>query len=490
MAIPPESPSTEDLTYWSALDTADRVRNRQLSAVEVLDAHLNRVDEVNGRLNAITRVNKNARAEAEAVDRSIASGDSPVLAGVPVTIKDNVDVAGESTPNGLPALSRKLAAEDAPLVENLRAAGAVILGRTNTPEFSWRWHTDNPLFGATLNPWDPALTPGGSSGGASAALAAGFGCLAQGNDAGGSVRWPANCTGVSALKPTVGRIPSHNLTAPGERPLGVDFVAAQGPMARSAADVRLMLDVMSMATWRDPGYVPARMLADHQMRAGWCLGAGPDPHPEVLAAVELACAALTDGGWSVEHVDVPDLEASARGWATLINTDFHQTSRATMLEIGSPTIALTLEVFDLTGPAVDLAGMYALLAERATQIRQWERLLTADVDVVVLPVTMEPAWPAGDDATSRERLSAMFAASTPLFAFNFLGLPVAAQPTSVVGGRPNGVQIVSRRFAEYVALDAAAAIENVLGRFIPPRPVHPASVVEVPQAETSLGSLR
>ena len=405
---------SDDLVWWSATETAARVVARTISAVEVIDAHLARVAAVNGQINAITRVNPHARAEAEAVDRAVAQGRELALAGVPVTIKDNVDVAGQTTPNGVPALDSTVASRDAPLVENLRAAGAVILGRTNTPEFSWRWHTDNPLFGPTLNPWDERLTPGGSSGGASAALASGFGCLAQGNDAGGSVRWPANCAGVSALRPTVGRVASNNVTAGGERPLGIELAAVQGPMARSASDCRAMFEVMAAPTWRDPSYVPAPFDRRHEMRVGWHLGAGADPHPDVVAAVETACGALADHGWTVAPVAVPDLEASARDWATLITTDFHVTNRATMLELGSPAIAGMLDVFDQMGPPVDLAGMYAVLARRAAQLRAWQRLLVEDVDVVVLPVAMEPAWGAADDTTSRVRLEAIFAANTPL----------------------------------------------------------------------------
>lgn len=464
MTEPSEIDGREEPIFWSAVEVAAKVRGRELRAAEVVDAHLARIAEVNGRVNAITRLNDQAASEAEAIDRAIGRGLSLPLAGVPVTIKDNVDVAGQSTPNGVPALDGRIATTDAPLVQNLRAAGAIVIGRTNTPEFSWRWHTDNPLFGQTMNPWSADLTPGGSSGGAAAALAAGIGSLAQGNDAGGSLRWPANCTGVSTIRPTVGRIASNNATAPGERPLGIELTAVQGPMARSVADVRLMLDVMAGDSWRDPAWVPARPDSQHQKRVGWCLGAGADPHPEVVAAVELACAALADGGWTVKPVAVPDLDASARDWATLINTDFHVANRSTMIELGSPAIAAMLDVFDLVGPAVDLAGLYELLARRAAQVRQWQRLLTVEVDVVVLPVAMEPAWTAGDDMTSRSRLEEIFAANTPLVAFNFLGLPAAAQPTSLVDGRPNGVQIVSRRFAEGVALDAASAIEAVLGR--------------------------
>ena len=455
----------EPVNRWSAAETAAAVSSGAIGALEVIDRHLDHLATVGQAVNAVTRTNPNARAEAAAVDAAIAAGRSLPLAGVAVTIKDNVDVAGQTTPNGVAALDIEPATSDAPLVEHLRAAGAVILGRTNTPEFSWRWHTDNPLFGATVNPWKSTLTPGGSSGGAAAALAAGIGSLAQGNDAGGSVRWPANCVGVSALRPTIGRIPSHNGTAAGERPLGIELAAVQGPMARSAHDCRLMFEVIAQPTWRDPSYAPASFDRANTRRAGWCWGAGADLHPEVAAAVDAACAALAERGWSVTPVEVPDLEEAARDWATLINTDFHTTNRGAMLELGSPAIAAMLDAFDRAGPAVDLAGLYALLSRRASQLRRWQRLLTDEVDVVVLPVAMEPAWPAADDTTGPSRLDEIFAVNTPLVAFNLLGLPVAAQPTGVDDGRPNGVQIVARRFAEHVALDAAEAIESVLGRF-------------------------
>ncbi|MGI9613694.1 MAG: amidase [Acidimicrobiales bacterium] len=457
----------DDLPFTSATEVVASVLAGRLRAVDVVDAHLERIDAINDEVNAITRVNDGARDEAAAVDRAVAAGETLPLAGVTVTIKDNVDVAGQATPNGLAALANEKADSDAPLVEHLRAAGAVILGRTNTPEFSWRWHTENPHFGATLNPLDATLTPGGSSGGAAAALAAGIGCLAQGNDAGGSIRWPANCTGVSGLRPTIGRIASHNETAPAERPVGIDLAAVQGPLARSVDDLRLMFDTMVAPSWRDPSWVPApgpSSGSGHRRRIGWCLGAGPEPHPEVVAAVEVACEALRSDGWTVEPIEVPDLADAARGWAALINTDFWVTgSRDTMLELGSPMIANMVELFDrLAEPLLESAGLYALLAERTAQVRLWQRLLIETVDAVVMPVSMEPAWPAGDDATSLERLAVIAAANTPLVAMNFLGLPAVAQPTGFTGGRPNGVQVVAARFAEHTALDAAASIERHL----------------------------
>ncbi len=459
----------DELPFATATDVAVAVRSGRLRAVDVIDTHLSRVEAVNDELNAITRINDAARHEAAAVDRAIAAGEDLPLAGVPVTIKDNVDVAGQATPNGLAALADATAPSDAPVVEHLRATGAVLLGRTNTPEFSWRWHTDNPLFGATRNPWDPDLTPGGSSGGAAAALAAGLGCLALGNDAGGSIRWPANCTGVSGLRPTIGRIPSHNATAPGERPVGIDLAAVQGPIARSVADLRLGLGAMARPSWRDPAWVPAQLTGSHRRRAGWCPGLG-EAHPEVAAAVAAAVGALGAEGWEVQEVDVPDLAAAARGWATLINTDFWVTgSRATMLDLGSEAIARMLALFDsLAAPALEVEDLYAVLADRASHLRRWQRLLTEDVDALVLPVAMEPAWPAADDLASVDRLAEIAAANAPLVAMNFLGLPAIAQPTGVTGRRPNGVQIVARRFAEHIALDAAESLERQLGTPIVP----------------------
>jgi amidase len=226
-----------------------------------------------------------------------------------------------------------------------------------------------------------------------------------------------------------------------------------------------MFEVMAGPSWRDPAWVPAPLDGTHQRRVGWCTGAGADPHPEVMTAVEVACGALRDDGWTVEPVEVPDLTAAARGWAALLNADFHATgSRELMIELGSPPIAAMLNLFDsLAGPVGGMADLYAVLADRAAQLRRWQHLLTNEVDAVVMPVAMEPAWPAGDDATTFDRLLAIGAANTPLVAMNFLGLPALAQPTGVTGRRPSGVQIVAARFAEHVALDAAESIERQVG---------------------------
>jgi len=203
---------------WSALETAAAIRAGAISAVEVIDVHIGRMRAVNPKLNAVVvDLSEEALKAAKAADKARAKGaELGLLHGVPITIKENVDYEGRPNPNGVPAQMNIIAPSDAPVVRNLRKAGAIVLGLTNTPEFSFRGFTDNPLHGLTLNPWDPDITCGGSSVGAGAAVAAGIGTIAHGNDIGGSLRWPAHCNGVATIKPTQGRIPAYNQSAAAE----------------------------------------------------------------------------------------------------------------------------------------------------------------------------------------------------------------------------------------------------------------------------------
>ena len=200
---------------WSAVDTAAAIRNGAISAVETVEAHLERMRAVNPRLNAVVvDLSEEALKAAHAADKQRARGGAlGLLHGVPITIKENVDYEGRPNFNGVPANKDLVAPSDSPVVRNLKKAGAIVIGLTNTPEFSFRGFTDNPLHGLTLNPWDPNITCGGSSGGAGSAVAAGIGTIAHGNDIGGSLRWPAHCNGVATIKPTQGRIPAFNGSA-------------------------------------------------------------------------------------------------------------------------------------------------------------------------------------------------------------------------------------------------------------------------------------
>src|SRR5690349_14419444 len=256
-ARPPRGP----VWQWSALQTAAAIRSGAISSVEVVEAHIARMREVNPKLNAVVvDLSEDALKAAKAADNRTRKTEPGALHGVPITIKENVDYEGRPNPNGVATQMNIIAPSDAPVVRNFKKAGAIVIGLTNTPEFSFRGFTENPLHGLTLNPWDPEITCGGSSGGAGAAVAAGIGTIAHGNDIGGSLRWPAHCNGIATIKPTQGRIPSYSESAAAERPMLASLMSSQGPLARSAADVRLGLEVMSARAPRDPGWVPAPLI--------------------------------------------------------------------------------------------------------------------------------------------------------------------------------------------------------------------------------------
>ena len=252
--------TSTDTRLWAldAHDTATLIRLGRISAVEATRAALDRLHAVNPQINAITlALDDEALRTAQACDAARARGEAlGILHGVPVTTKCNVDQAGLPTDNGAPAFKDLIAKEDSPVVANLKRAGAVIIGRTNTPAFSMRGHTDNALHGATFNPWDRRATPGGSSGGAGAATASGIGAIGHGNDIGGSIRWPAYCNGVYGLRPSYGRVSRINGSAPPGRPMSSQLMAVDGPLARSVRDIRLGLQAMAARDPRDNRWTP------------------------------------------------------------------------------------------------------------------------------------------------------------------------------------------------------------------------------------------
>ena len=250
---------SERLWQKGAVEIAAGIREKRFSCSDVMASVVERIRGLNPKLNAIViDLADQALQEAAAADRALTQLSEPgPLFGVPVTIKVNIDQEGQATTNGLPALAHLIAPADSPVVRNLRRAGAIIVGRTNTPEVSMRATTVNPLHGRTWNPWHPDVSPGGSSGGAGAAAAAGFGCIHHGNDIGGSLRYPAFANGVATIKPTSGRVPAFNPSASSERGLLSQHTSVQGAIARSVADVRLATRVMAARDARDPLWAPA-----------------------------------------------------------------------------------------------------------------------------------------------------------------------------------------------------------------------------------------
>src|SRR5690348_11426013 len=297
----------QDLWRLPAADLAVLVRSKKITAKDAANAALARLDAVNPKINAVVDHRPDdVLKQADEIDAAIARGDDPgPLAGVPVTVKVNIDQQGFASTNGLKLQRNAIAPANSPVVDNFRKAGAVILGRTNCPAFSYRWFTTNLIHGDTKNPRDGGITPGGSSGGAGAAVAAGIGHIAHGTDIAGSIRYPAYACGVHGLRPTLGRVAAFNPGLP-ERGIGAQIEAVSGPLARTIKDLRISLAAMSARDPRDPWWMPAPLEGPAMpKRAALCLNPdGLDPVPEVKAALTDAAERLRRAGWTVE--DIPD----------------------------------------------------------------------------------------------------------------------------------------------------------------------------------------
>src|SRR5580692_5132533 len=308
---------TQMIELWRlpATDLARLIRTREISARQATQAALDRLDAVNPQINAIVAHSpEQVLEQADRLDCRLARGEDPgPLAGVPVTVKINTDMVGFPTTNGTRLQQDWIAKVNSPAVENLVRAGAVLLGRSNAPTFALRWFTSNVLNGATRNPRNPALTPGGSTGGGAAAVTAGIGHLAVGTDIGGSLRYPAYACGVHGLRPTLGRVPAYNASSP-ERAIGAQMMSSTGLIARTIEDLRIGLAAMSTPDLRDPWWVPAPLEGTAMsLRAAMCVHpAGMAVAKEVEAAVRDGGRRLADAGWQVEEIDdIPPLSDSA-----------------------------------------------------------------------------------------------------------------------------------------------------------------------------------
>jgi amidase len=456
-----------DIWKWSAAETAAAIRAGRASSAEVMAAHVARLHAANPALNAVVvDLSAQAMEAARAADRAQASGaELGTLHGVPVTIKINVDVEGQANSNGVPGLANVIAPGDAPVVANLRKAGAIVLGMTNTPEFSLRGFTDNPLHGQTLNPWDPAITCGGSSGGAGASVAAGIGAIAHGNDIGGSLRTPASCCGVSTIKPTLGRVPAFNPSAPTERPPMAQLMSVQGPLCREVADVRLALEVMCRRDMRDPWWVPAPLAGPAVPRrvAKAKIPGDMATDPEVMARIDDAAGYLADAGYEVAEVEVPDITATFKLWVDLIATEITTLQLEQMRTLGSAPFIGALEGILQIADILDLAGYMQAVAFRARILREWLAFLET-WPVVLAPVSVKPTWAFDADLKGHAAVRTLFENDLRFnAAISVLGLPVATTPAGFANGAPIGVQLIASRYREDVCLDAAAAIEARVG---------------------------
>ncbi len=453
-----------ELWRLGALELAEMIRDRQVSAREAVRSCLDRADAVNPKLNAVVDLMaEEALAAADDADRAQASGGTTgPLHGVPVTVKVNVDTKGRANTNGVVALQNNIATEDSPVVANLRAAGAIVIGRTNTPAFSMRWFTENDLYGRTLNPWSRDHTPGGSSGGASAAVAAGIGPIGHGNDLGGSIRYPAYCTGLYGLRPSFGRVPAFAPSAATERPISAQWMSAQGPLTRNVADMELALRVMSVGDYRDVWWVPAPLdwpAPEQPVRVAMTLSSGGAPlQPAVAEAIRTAANWLSDAGYEIEEVDPPAMAEAASLWNELAQNDVRYFAADVVREQADAGMKQALEWMLDETPRLEGKEFSAAAARRSTLLREWLGFMQR-YPLILGPVCAEAPFKQGLDLESRESMQRILAAQTPMFVVPLLGVPAMSAPVGLVDGVPMGVHLIANRFREDMLIEAARAIE-------------------------------
>ncbi len=461
----------DELWRWTAEELVRGIRTRAISSREATESCLARLDEVNPRINAVVDpLADEALAAADRADDAIRRGEAPgVLHGVPITVKINVDYAGRATTNGVTAFANMAAEEDSISVANLRKAGAVILGRTNVPGFSTRYFTDNDLHGRTLNPWDAGRTPGGSSGGAAAAVASGIGPIGHGNDRAGSVRYPAYACGVAGLRPSLGRVPDFNPSAAEERGISSQMANVQGPLARSIGDIRLGLEALAAPDPRDPWSVPvplgAAEAAERSRAAILPSLPGVDADPAVTEAIRKAGAWLQDAGYDVEEAAPPRLdEASGLFWPILMAEERAATaaeraaSSSGIERYGDEAVKRARASVRAYAGDLDYETYVRALASRTTMLREWYAFFER-YPILVMPISWRRPYPIDHDQKGDDAVREMLDAHRPMLAISLLGLPGLSVPVSLADGVPVGVQIVSARFGEERLLAAGEVIE-------------------------------
>ncbi|WP_376100259.1 amidase family protein [Roseomonas sp. CCTCC AB2023176] len=387
-------------------------------------------------------------------------GDDPgPLAGVPVTTKVNVDQAGYPTTNGLRLQKDNVAKADNPVVANLKRAGAVLIGRTNTPAFSLRWFTRNSLHGHTRNPRNPAITPGGSSGGAAAAVAAGIGAVAHGTDIGGSVRYPAYACGVQGLRPTLGRIPAWNPSGP-DRAVGAQLMAVSGPLARSVADLRLALQAMAAPDPRDPWWTPAPLIGpSYPKRAALCVAPEGMPTTQAVeAALRDAARRLQEAGWTVAETPTPPFREPARLQALLWLGESRRYMNKGLLDEADPDASFVFAQMERLAPHPTFEEFQDALQRRVALCREWNLFLDR-YPLVITPVSAEPPFEDLSDVHSPADFERIIESQLTQVGLPLMGLPGLSVVTDLTGPAPLGAQLIAGRYREDILLDAAAVIE-------------------------------
>jgi len=447
-----------------------------VSPVEVVEAYLQRIEQINPSLNAIVTLADDAINQARIAEAALTRGDEVgALHGVPLTIKDTIDTRGLRTTGGSRLCADHVPDHDATVVARLKGAGAIILGKTNTPEMAIPYETDNPVFGRTHNPHNPLMTPGGSSGGEAAAIAACLSPAGLGSDLSGSIRVPAHFCGIVGLKPTAGRVPADGHTPPATGPLSLG--SCVGPMARHVKDLDLLFRVISDATKVEPSdresseARSAGLLAG--MRVAFFTGDNSVPvTEETTEAVEAAAKALSEAGLEVNEAKPPGMSEGSRLWIDLFSRaareqlrDFYRGRESEAGPLVSRALQADASEENDLGAKIERAeALGRSLVERERlreEILRWMKT----TPLTVMPVGAVPAFAHGAARVDvRGQSLSIFRAFSYSHAANVFGLPSAVVPAArSAEGLPIGVQIIGRPFEETVLLAAAQIIEAALG---------------------------
>lgn len=467
--------SSSEIFRLGAAEIAGLVKKCEISCRESVSAHLDRIARVNGGVNAVVKVlSEQALEQADEMDRRIDRGE-PVgpLAGVPFTVKENIDLAGSATTFGVTAMQVAIPARDAPHISRLRQAGAIPIGRTNLSELGLRPHTVNPLHGETTNPWTTKMTSGGSSGGDAAAVATGMTPLGMGNDYGGSLRAPAQFNGVCSIKPSLGRVPDHMSLMPSEPGISMQLFLSQGPIARHVRDLRAALEQMNGFDARDPRWVPVSMdweMPDPPLKVAVVTDpAGYGVAPEIADGVQKAAGWLSDAGYAVDEIEPPQMLDAWWKWVELTCIETRTLVLPGARDIASADTLAFLQYWSELSSDCSLTAYMDVLARRNAIARKWAGFQES-YPLILGPALTEIDFEPGFDIWSADEVKRFIRASRLMMAANMLGLPAAVLPVDNTN-QGAAVQIIGPRFAEGRVLDAAGIVEEHAGVFTPIDPV-------------------
>ena len=457
----------EELCFYSATELAAQVRQRTLSPVEIVQAHLDRIQKLNGKLNAIVIFAEDALGRAKEAEAAVMRGDTlGPLHGVPYTLKDCIETAGLPMTLGSKIYQGYVSQQDAEVFTRLKGAGGILLGKTNMPEFALWWETDNEVFGRTNNPWNLERTAGGSSGGETSAIAAGLSPLGLGTDLGGSIRAPASLCGLVGIKPTLGRIPYTGI-----QPQVLLRTIHVGPIARTVRDIALAMSVLAGPDQVDL-YAPPVPLPDYlaldtplpRLKVGWSATAGAPVEPEVQQAVAGAADALAELGLDVEPVEIPGLadnDASAISAAMFVAEARRYTAPTISGRESELTPLFRARYVDSPGSTLD---EYLEAGERWEGLRHKVKEYFSRYDIFLCPTVSMPAFPHGqrEFQIGGQTLQSRHTLRLTL-PWDLTGSPAISVPFGwSTEGLPIGVQLVGRHFDELTLLQAAHALESSL----------------------------